>query len=252
MGILETHDKESFNKFGWVVKPSFVDGEDLTLLAGWIDELESLPEVPGKQMVYYEDDLLRPQHRIIQRIEKFGELKTELHEFMHFGDIKNACDFLFTEPGILFKEKVNLKHPGGSGFKKHQDQQAGWSMYAPYFISVLVAIDRADVTNGCLYVRDGDRLNTLIGPEWSPLDDDESNMNGMIPVEMDPGDVLFFDSYVVHGSLPNRSSAPRRNLYLTYNKLIDGDWRSRYFADKRSAFPPDIERDPSQTYAFRV
>ena len=26
----------------------------------------------------------------------------------------------------------------------------------------------------------------------------------------------------------------------------------RHFADKRAAFPPDIEREPGQTYTFRV
>jgi hypothetical protein len=30
--------------------------------------------------------------------------------------------------------------PGASGFKTHQDQQAGWSAYAPLFLTVMVTI----------------------------------------------------------------------------------------------------------------
>jgi 2-aminoethylphosphonate dioxygenase len=67
-----------------------------------------------------------------------------------------------------------------------------------------------------------------------------------------PGDVLFFDSYVPHASKPNLTGAPRRILYLTYNLAAHGDHRLQYFAEKRAAFPPDVERDGTKEYVFRV
>ena len=63
---------------------------------------------------------------------------------------------------------------------------------------------------------------------------------------------MFFDSYVPHASKPNLTRTNRRVLYLTYNRAVDGDQRERYFADKRAAFPPDIERIPGIEYRFRV
>jgi hypothetical protein len=45
---------------------------------------------------------------------------------------------------------------------------------------------------------------------------------------------------------------PRRNLYLTFNRQRDGDFREQYFADKRRSFPPDFEREPGARYVFRV
>ena len=63
---------------------------------------------------------------------------------------------------------------------------------------------------------------------------------------------MFFDSYVPHASKPNFTDAPRRLLYLTYNLASAGDHRAQYYADKHAAFPPDIERDASQHYVFRV
>jgi len=64
--------------------------------------------------------------------------------------------------------------------------------------------------------------------------------------------VLFFDSYVPHASKANTTSSSRRILYLTYNGASQGDHRTRYFADKRANFPPDIERKPGVEYRFRV
>jgi hypothetical protein len=57
---------------------------------------------------------------------------------------------------------------------------------------------------------------------------------------------------VPHASGPNRTDTPRRILYVTYALAAYGDHRARYFADKRRDFPPDIEREPSRTYTFRV
>jgi ectoine hydroxylase-related dioxygenase (phytanoyl-CoA dioxygenase family) len=74
----------------------------------------------------------------------------------------------------------------------------------------------------------------------------------LIPLPTEPGDVVFFDSYVPHASKPNLTDRARRALYLTYNRASDGDHRARYFADKRAAFPPDVERKAGVNYKFRV
>ena len=48
------------------------------------------------------------------------------------------------------------------------------------------------------------------------------------------------------------SDGKRRVLYVTYNAASAGDHREQYYADKRESFPPDIERNPSKEYVFRV
>ena len=65
-------------------------------------------------------------------------------------------------------------------------------------------------------------------------------------------DAAFFDCFTPHQSQPNRTDRPRRNLYLTFNRASEGDFRERYFADKRRSYPPDYERDPTASYVFRV
>ena len=39
---------------------------------------------------------------------------------------------LACEPVVLFKEKINYKLPGGSGFVAHQDAAAGWGEYSGF------------------------------------------------------------------------------------------------------------------------
>ena len=80
---------------------------------------------------------------------------------------------------------------------------------------------------------------------------DEAGL-GLHPIPTEPGDAVFFDSFVPHASKPNFTAKPRRILYLTYNLLSDGDHRARYYADKHASFPPDIERDSGTDYVFRV
>ena len=68
------------------------------------------------------------------------------------------------------------------------------------------------------------------------------------PIETAPGDLVLFDSYVPHRSAANLSNASRRVLYATYNKATDGDFRARYFTEKRRVFPPDVERRAGAQY----
>ena len=153
---------------------------------------------------------------------------------------------------MLFKDKINFKLPGGGGFAAHQDMQAGWQRYAPYFLTALVAIDAADAANGGLEIAVNWRGGGLVGRDWTPLDETETAALDFQPVATAPGDAVFFDCFVPHRSGPNLSARPRRVLYVTYNRLADGDQRARYYADKRRDFPPDVAREPGKTYVFRV
>jgi len=41
-------------------------------------------------------------------------------------------------------------------------------------------------------------------------------------------------------------------LYITCNKLSEGESREEYYIGKRNDYPPDIERDPNKDYSFKV
>jgi len=234
---------------GHLLVPGFFSADETRALTLWTEELASRPERPGAEMVYGEQSLLEPGRRVVQRIEDFCRHHDGMDRIARHGALPGWLGALTGEPVVLFKDKINFKYPGGDGFKAHQDQAAGWTRYAPLFITALVTIDAASIENGCLEIDDAAYRRELMGSEWTPLDDSELKLR---PVPTAPGDVIFFDSFVVHASKPNLTDRPRRVLYLTYNLARDGDHRARYFADKRAAFPPDIERTPGEVYVFRV
>ncbi len=243
---------EHYQRYGWAAAPGFFSAAEMTDLTRFVAEIGARPEVPGAQMVYRETSLLDPNARVIQRIENFCPYHAGLDALVRGGALQRAVERLLNDSVLLFKDKINFKMPGGAGFEPHQDQQAGWSAYAPQFVTAMVSIDAATLENGCLELATAPRPSGLVGREWSPLTAEELRPFELRAVPTRPGDVLFFDSFVPHASKPNFSGEQRRILYLTYNRAADGDQRAKYYADKRAGFPPDIERLPGVEYRYRV
>ena len=241
--------RDAMARDGYLVVQGFFGTEEVAMLRRWTAELTDAPEVPGRHMVYHEDSLVEPGRRVVQRIENFCPFHDGFDQVVRRGRLADWTARLMDGPVVLFKEKINFKMPGADGFKAHQDQAAGWTRFAPLFVTALVTIDRSTVANGCLELVAGRHREGMLGPEWQPLPEDGL---GLLPVETEPGDVIFFDSFAPHASKPNLTADPRRILYLTYNLAAHGDHRIAYFDEKRQAFPPDVERAPDRTYVFRV
>ena len=237
---------------GFVILRELFTEDESRRHGAWIDELASRAPETGRQMVYFEDSLAEHGARVLSRIEKFVEYHAELDAVVRDPRIVGAVADALGDDPVLFKEKINFKLPGGGGFTPHQDIQPGWDRYAPYFVSVLVAVDANTVENGCLELAAGAHTRGLIGRRWEPLEGTELAGLDFKPYPMAPGDVALFDCFVPHLSKPNLTATPRRNLYLTFNRRRDGDFREQYFADKRRSYPPDYERDPNAAYVFRV
>lgn len=247
--VLDVAGLEVFARDGFVVVPGMVSRRRMAEISRWTDEIVSWPEVPGRHMVYREDSLIDSSRRVLSRIENFCPHHSGFDALLAGGSVLQCVSQLFGEPAVLFKDKINFKEPGGDGFKAHQDVQAGWSDYAPLHITMLLSIDDATKDNGCLELAPGRHKEGLLGNMWEPLTETGIEYRSC-PTES--GDVVFFDSYVPHQSGPNLSPRKRRVLYVTYNRLADGDQRKRYFAEKRRNYPPDCERVPGKQYRFKV
>lgn len=240
---------DEFNNNGYVIIRNLYTPEEISRIREWTDEVAGYPEAPGKYMMYFEDSRLQPGKRILSRMEDIEPFHQCFSDLFTGEKMQGTVSELFGEPAILFKDKINFKLPGADGFKAHQDVQAGWDRYASIHITALVSIDASTPENGCLELAPGQHRKGLIGESWKPLEEDALEY---IAVPTEPGDTVFFDSYAPHRSAPNQTSAARRVLYVTYNKLSEGDHRRQYYADKRKSYPPDCEREPDKKYVFRV
>jgi len=246
---LDSRQLEAFARDGYLMVPGMLDADAVAGLDRWADELVAMPETPGRHLVYYEDHVDGSGARVLSRIENFCPYHENLDRMLRGPAVLGRVESLLGEQALLFKEKINFKLPGSGGFEAHQDVQAGWDNYAALHLTMLISIDRATLDNGCLELVAGRHREGVLGERWSPLADDAMEYR---PLPTEPGDVLFFDSFVPHRSLPNGTSAQRRALYATYNGASAGDSRERYYADKRASYPPDCEQDPDRDYSFRV
>lgn len=252
-GPLSPEALAHFDATGWVPVPGFFSADEVAEISAWTNELLERREVVGEHWVYRQPSLLDPSRKVVQRIENFCPFHAGFDGLTRSSRLSQAMEQILGGPISLFKEKINYKEPGGEGFLLHQDQQAGWSRYAPAFVTVMICIDPATEENGCLEMAEGlPRLDHLIAEEWRPINAEEASGFTMRAVPTKPGDIAFFDSYIPHSSQDNLSQQHRRLAFFTYNSARFGDVREPYHRDKRAACPPDVEREAGDEYKFRV
>jgi len=244
MKYLTKAELEKFDKDGYLIIKGLFSENELHDAENRINEFaKKKPEdwEQGKEMAYYETNL-RNNERILARVEKAVDYHPEIRRIADSKKLMDCLKDLMKEKCLLFKDKINYKKPGGAGWAPHQDVQARWDDFASYFISALIAIDDNDVDNGCLYIAPSHHKRKLIGRYDTQLQGKDLEGMQFIPLPTSKGDVVFFDGYTPHKSDPNLSNKWRRNIYLTYNRISEGDHRSDYIARKRKELPPDNER----------
>lgn len=223
-------------------------------LAIWMEEVQNWPDKAFHLMKYFEKSAADGSN-ILNRVENFIPYHKGLNDLFNGSKVLDMMDTIMGGPVLLYKDKINMKLPGGGGFEPHQDILAGWGSYGNghmNFVTLSVAVDHAHVGNGALECVAGMHKKGKLGEDWKPLDKEVVDDMEWNMVETFPGDVIIFDAFVPHRSSPNLDTHSRRNYYLTYNLASEGDYRTQYFIDKRKNYPPDIEREPGKVYVYKV
>lgn len=121
-------------------------------------------------------------------------------------------------PNIVLHHSKLFQKPAelGAPFPMHQD----WNYFPTEndtMMAGIIHVSRATDAMGCLRVYPGThRLGRIEGTSGGS----ESEMlarypiEGATPVEAEPGDVLFFHYFTVHGSMPNRSDQVRKTVLV--------------------------------------
>jgi 2-aminoethylphosphonate dioxygenase len=143
---------------------------------------------------------------------------------------------LYGERAHLFKDKLIFKAPGSLGYNLHQDY-ISWKSFPASFLTAIVAIDPADSSNGATEVFAGYHKQGCMTPKdgmYHQLAEDTVDLSRGVVLDLAPGDVAIFSGYTPHRSGPNRSTQPRRLLYLSYNADSDGgEQRDAHYAEFR-------------------
>ncbi len=147
-----------------------------------------------------------------------------------------------------------IKPPGYQGQSWHQDEN-----YIPTrdrsLLGAWIAIDDANVENGCMWVIPGSQKPGYLYPTRKHGNPDEFDTHDdmaygfdetpQIPVEVEAGGVVFFNGYLLHQSLRNRTDGSYRrvlvNHYLSCESLLPWTETKEGYpvarADMRKVFP---------------
>ena len=234
----------TFHEQGYLVVPGLVPAEDVEEMNAHIDRLLSGKETLGGARVMRDlgkeprpdhfDDWLRV-HMLHRRLP--------LHErFLLHPRILDVLEALIGPDLYALQSMLFFKQPGQPGQGYHQD-----AYYIPTFPDTLcgawLALSPATVENGCLWITPGSQNEPIypdprgLGSELSHnfadlgtienASNTDDSINGLVrvaarypgkevPVEAQPGDVVFFGGHVLHRSHTNLASYPRRSFVGHY------------------------------------
>jgi hypothetical protein len=156
------------------------------------------------------------------------------------GPLRELASDALGEPAVAFKDKLNYKHPGGAGFRPHQDVVAYPGAHR--VLSILVAIDECTTASGCLWIAE-DVDEELPVDSRGVVRDDVARALAWQAVEMAPGDALFIDGLTPHFSETNASDRARRVLVASFAPASDAYSRREYYAAREDVMSSATERD---------
>lgn len=235
---LKKHMEELNNK-GYTVVRGYLNNEEIKIIKTMTDRLSE-----EDSTVKYRD-----RNNALRRIEKIVNICTE-NETIIMDKLRKMTEQITGEKLNIFKDKINLKPPGGEGFSAHYDgifefqknfgkKEKGWYIYCEWFINAVIFIDENTQESGPLeiaYEHKGNFSELIKNTkrDGSPnLKADIEKRCNFEVLNTNAGDIAIFTNRCPHRSRVNMSNKIRRNLYLTFNKYEDGDHYNRYFNDKK-------------------
>ncbi len=254
--VLNNSKKDNFffKKKGFLIKKNFLDKRNLVKLKDIIEKKNN-----KKNIFYYYEKV--GAKKIIRRIERVTEDTPQAKKILCSKKLINYLKDLYLKKCRLFKDKLNFKHPGGGGYKPHIDghflwtdknekKKYGWKEYSNKFVSVVIPLEDSTLKNGCIFLAEKNFTNKLGKNFKDIVKKIEKNTPNIkkkylklfkfFPVELEIGDVLFFDWRCAHFSKKNNSNSSRMILYATY---CDSDknsniLRNKYYKDKKFSKNP--------------
>ncbi len=156
-------------------------------------------------------------------------------DWMLDARIEQVLATLLGEAPLAGQTMFYFKPAGARGQALHQDQK--YLRVSPgTCVAAWLALDNCDEENGCLQVVPGTHDLPLICTteadttqsftnDYTPLPSEMKPMN----VEMEAGDVLFFNGSIVHGSGPNTSKGRFRRSLIGHYLSAEAEQVSEFY-----------------------
>ena len=218
-----------YRRDGFVKLPGFADRATCdAMLARGVEIAEAKAVDPRSA-----PGLLLPEANLAGRAARPAELASKifrLHRetpFREFALSDAVLDLVAERIGPeldCFLSQFIFKNPGAWGQPWHQD-----SFYFPFeparpVVGIWLAVTEATLENGCLHVLPGSHrepIHTHVpdrrpGANYGYVEIVDRDTSASQPVLMQPGDLLVFDSHLMHRSTDNSSQGLRAAMVYHY------------------------------------
>ena len=217
-----------FAEHGWVSVRSVLSADEVAAAKASIDDLVGR-RVPGftglmlerSSMADY--DALSPDEKFdcVRKLWDFCPHDERMAGIAFGRNIGTVLQNLFGgRPTRMFQDMALLKPPGRGREKPwHQDHAFFDFPLGTQVVGVWIAIDPATVENGCMQLLDGGHKdgprNHFRRRDWQ-ICDNEMMGRKSVAFPLGPGDALFFDGLIPHGTPANTTRERRRALQFHY------------------------------------
>ncbi|MFG2374118.1 phytanoyl-CoA dioxygenase family protein [Streptomyces sp. NPDC048504] len=209
-------DIGAFEEDGFTVARGLFRYDEIDRLCAEFTTLHAGGPVPGHFEPRVSDDPLRTHPRVMHP----HEISRLALRFLLEPRLRSVLETLFGEEVLAAQSMFYFKPPGARGQALHQDNfylraEPGTC------VAAWIACDEIDRDNGGLEVVPGTHRMDVFCPEEADAGVSFAREYvppppGLtpVPVDMAPGDVLFFNGSLVHGSQPNRSADRFRRSFI--------------------------------------
>ncbi len=226
---------DHFHNEGYLVLKGFYRPEETEQLRDNFMRMHAEGGVPGffeaKSAEEAGGDPLKMYPRILHP-HRFDDLS---RQYLLDSRLEPVLHDLFGEPALAAQSMLYFKPAGGRGQALHQDNFF-LTVDPGTCIAAWCPLDYVDQENGGLEVVPGSHLMDLFCPEESDTALSFTQQYvppppGLeaIPVNMEPGDMLFFNGTLIHGSGPNRSADRFRRSFICHYVPASTEMMSTYY-----------------------
>jgi ectoine hydroxylase-related dioxygenase (phytanoyl-CoA dioxygenase family) len=227
--VLSDGQVADFATNGFLRFPSFVPPATCTeMMSGVVDIVRrhAAGEPTGGAVVLPEANLAGRQAQPEQLVSKVFRLHRDpvFARFAASGEVTDIVADLVGPALDCFLSQFIFKNTGAWGQPWHQD-----SFYFPFepprpIVGVWLAVAAATLENGCLHVVPGSHHEPVhehvpdrrAGANYGYVEIIDHDMTAAVPVFMEPGDLLVFDSHLMHRSTDNLSAGIRAAMVYHY------------------------------------
>ncbi|MCI3242217.1 MULTISPECIES: phytanoyl-CoA dioxygenase family protein [Streptomyces] len=214
--ILTRDGLRRFEEDGFTIVRGLFGRDEIDRLCAHFAQLHAAGPVPGHFQPRASKDPLAAYPRVMHP----HEISEPSRRVLLDARLRSVLEVLLGEEVLAAQSMFYFKPPGARGQALHQDNF--YLRVEPgTCVAAWVACDVIDRDNGGLEVVPGTHLMDLFCPE---LADSEVSFAreyvppppGLeaVPVDMAPGDVLFFNGSLVHGSQPNGTTDRFRRSFI--------------------------------------